>query len=233
MQCDEVQDFLEDYVAEELGGEVGKGVARHLQSCAACRSALLRLTAEQHFFKNHIRPELPPAELRRRLEKALLASTSPFRRSVRGRRLVRVAAALLVAVGLVLLVRAFRTPRPQRPARAREGQMSVRTDQDLERLLAEIKALAAEIDAFASQPAVWDDQMGRFPRLTPELSKSHRHLVQQAREGLAAQQLAVASQRNAVGDIAGSRARREFVTACLFDTAVGSGSLSNRERSKP
>lgn len=231
MQCDEVQDFLEDYVAEELGGEVGKGVARHLQCCAACRSALLRLAAEQHFFKNHIRPELPPAELRRRLEKALLASTSSFRRSVRGRRLVRVAAALLVAVGLVLLVRSFRTPRPQRPAR--EGQMSVRTDQDLERLLAEIKALAAEIDAFASQPAVWDDQNGRFPLLAPELGRSQLHLVQQAREGLAAQQLAVATQRSAVGDTAGSRARREFVTACLFDTAVGSGALSNRERSKP
>ncbi len=231
MKCDEVRDLLDDYQGGQLDKEQEGLVAWHLNSCAECRSELETLRAEQRFLQEHLRPECPPAEVRQRLD-AVLTRPASSRGEGAGwtRWALRRAAGVLLAVGVTIVVQSRRRTEPiQAPA---APAPSAERDPEVAQLLAEIEMLTARIEA-ASQPIRWDDQMGRFPLLTAELCRSDLHLVQQAREGLAAQQLAVASQRNAVGDIAGSQERREFVTACLLDTAVGSGSVINRERSKP
>ncbi len=241
MQCDDVQGLLEDYEAGELDGEPRRLVKQHLADCAECARLLGLLTAERAFLQENVRRRQPPRALRQALDEALAAWERPVatRRLTPGH-LVRVAALVLCVVGIASLVwfsRSPAAPEPQQPVRegqpAREEQPAVASDAELEDLLGEIALLTAEVDALTSRPVLWDDQMGRFPRLTAEINRSQEHLVQQDREAVAALTLAAARLREDAGDQAGSQARRDFVLAYMPDTLVAQSLILTKERSQP
>ena len=232
MRCDDVQGLMEDYEAGELDGEPRRLVKQHLADCAECARLLGLLTAERAFLHENVRRREPPRALRQALDEAWAAWERPVpSRRLTPAHLVRVAALVLCVVGIASLVWFSRGPEAPEPRE--EEQPAISADEELEDLLGEIALLTAEVDALTSRPVLWDDQGGRFPRLTPEISRSQEHLVHQQREAIAAVQLAAARLREAAGDQAGSQARRDFVLAYMPDTLVAQSLILTKERSQP
>lgn len=226
MNCEQVQELLPDYLAGELEGEQAELVRRHLAGCAECTRAVKLVTAERAFLEQGLRQESPPRSLRQELEGAIAESAPPApSRWLSLQALARIAALFLCAAGIATFVLLLRTPKEVVTPDTSSEEVAAQVEQ----LLADISHLAAKVEVLRSRPILWDDQNGRFPRLTATASRSQEHLIQQDREALAALTLAAARLREAAGDIEGTRTRRQFVLACLADTCVA----QRYERSKP
>jgi hypothetical protein len=213
-----VRDLLEEYLDGELGAETIAALEAHVASCAECRAELERAQAEQAFLEQHLHPEAPLAEVRQRLDAALTRLPRPVGVPGGGtpgaRWLLRVAAGVLLAVGITALVVSSRSTEPAKPPAP--SAPAVRTEAEV----AESKLVEVRTEPLASPTIRWDDQNGRFPLLTPENARAQRYLAQAEREAVAAITLTAARARAKAGDREGAETRIQFLLTALGDTDV-------------
>ena len=158
MECREARDLLEEYLDGDLGAETIAAVEAHTASCADCRAELEHTRSERSFLEQHLHPEPPPAEVRQRLDAAPFRSVGVPGAGVPWTRwLLRVAAGVLLAVGITALVVSSRSTQP--PRAAAPPAPAARTGGGV----AESKLVEVPTEPIASPPIRWDDQNGRFP----------------------------------------------------------------------
>ena len=111
MKCDEVRLLLVSLADGALAGARAEAVRQHVAGCAACREELARLAADVELLRRDEKPEVPAylgsrimAGIRERQAQARpwLAAAAPVGQFGLSRALVRIAAVVLVAVGLWL-----------------------------------------------------------------------------------------------------------------------------------
>ena len=108
MKCDEARAQVSAYLDGELGLESSLAVERHLSECAGCAALLRRRTALSSVIASSVSPASCPEEVRDSVERMIgtAARTARPRILPGSWRWASVAAALVVACGTLVLVRA-------------------------------------------------------------------------------------------------------------------------------
>jgi len=111
MKCDEVRLLLVSFADGALAGDRAEAVRAHVAACAQCREELAQLAADVELLRRDEKPEVP-AYLGSRIAAAVrerqtrprpwLAAAAPVGQYGLSRAMARIAAVVLVAVGVWL-----------------------------------------------------------------------------------------------------------------------------------
>jgi anti-sigma factor RsiW len=111
MKCDEVRLLLVSFADGALAGARAEAVRTHLAGCARCREELAQLAADAELLRKEEKPEVPAylgtritAVIRQRQVRTRpwLAAAAPVGQYGLSRTMARIAAVVLVAVGVWL-----------------------------------------------------------------------------------------------------------------------------------